>query len=63
MVSIAHVDEPAVERLLSEQRRYYSARAPEYDDWWFRRGRYALAADAREAWFAAGTGIWTGKGR
>jgi hypothetical protein len=49
LVSIAHVDEPAVERLLSEQRRYYSARAPEYDDWWFRRGRYALAADAREA--------------
>ena len=42
----------AVERLLSEQRRYYSARAPEYDDWWFRRGRYSLDADAAEAWFA-----------
>ena len=52
MVSIARVDESAVERLLSEQRRYYSARAPEYDDWWYRRGRYTLDADAREAWFA-----------
>jgi SAM-dependent methyltransferase len=46
------VDEPAVESLLSEQRRYYSARAPEYDDWWLRREGYALDADAREGWFA-----------
>jgi SAM-dependent methyltransferase len=47
-----NLDEPTVERLLSEQRRYYAARAPEYDDWWFRRGRYTLAADAEAAWFA-----------
>jgi demethylmenaquinone methyltransferase/2-methoxy-6-polyprenyl-1,4-benzoquinol methylase len=40
------------EALLSEQRRYYSARAPEYDDWWLRRGRYVLDADAEAAWFA-----------
>lgn len=40
------------ESLLDEQRRYYSARAPEYDDWWLRRGRYALDADAEAAWFA-----------
>jgi len=40
------------ESLLAEQRRYYSARAPEYDDWWFRRGRYALDAEAEAAWFA-----------
>ncbi len=46
------MDEPAVERLLSEQRRYYGARAPEYDDWWFRRARYALDAEAAEGWFA-----------
>jgi demethylmenaquinone methyltransferase/2-methoxy-6-polyprenyl-1,4-benzoquinol methylase len=38
--------------LLDEQRRYYRARAPEYDDWWLRRGRYALPADAEAAWFA-----------
>jgi SAM-dependent methyltransferase len=46
------MDEPAVERLLSEQRRYYSARAPEYDDWWFRRGRYRLDAESASGWFA-----------
>jgi demethylmenaquinone methyltransferase/2-methoxy-6-polyprenyl-1,4-benzoquinol methylase len=46
------VDEPAVESLLSEQRRYYSARAPEYDDWWLRREGYALEPGAREGWFA-----------
>ena len=45
-------DDPAVERLLSEQRRYYGARAPEYDDWWFRRARYRLDAAAESAWFA-----------
>jgi SAM-dependent methyltransferase len=46
------VDEPAVESLLSEQRSYYRARAPEYDDWWLRREGYTLDADAREGWFA-----------
>ena len=46
------MDEPAVESLLSEQRRYYSARAPEYDDWWLRRDRYALDDEAEEGWFA-----------
>ena len=43
--------------LLQEQRRYYAERAPEYDDWWLRRGQYAtgpaederFAADAAEA--------------
>ena len=46
------MDESAVERLLSEQRRYYSARAPEYDDWWYRRARYRLDDEAAEEWFA-----------
>jgi SAM-dependent methyltransferase len=46
------VDESPVEGLLSEQRRYYTARAPEYDDWWFRRGRYSLDAEAAEGWFS-----------
>ena len=46
------MDEPAVERLLSEQRRYYGARAPEYDDWWFRRARYTLDAEAARRWSA-----------
>ncbi len=46
------MDETAVERVLAEQRRYYSARAPEYDDWWFRRARYTLDGEAAEGWFA-----------
>lgn len=28
------------DELLAEQRSYYRARAPEYDEWWQRRGRY-----------------------
>jgi SAM-dependent methyltransferase len=38
--------------LLAEQRRYYAARAPEYDDWWFRRGRYELPPEAKARWEA-----------
>ena len=49
---VAGVDESSVERLLAEQRRYYGARAPEYDDWWFRRGRYAVDDEAAQRWFA-----------
>jgi demethylmenaquinone methyltransferase/2-methoxy-6-polyprenyl-1,4-benzoquinol methylase len=37
---------------LSEQKRYYAERAPEYDDWWYRRGRYELDADAHARWQA-----------
>ena len=46
------MDEHAVQSLLSEQQRYYRARASEYDDWWFRRGRYTLDGEAREGWLA-----------
>ena len=45
------MDGAAVDRLLEEQRRYYRARAPEYDDWWFRRGRYRLDAETAARWF------------
>jgi demethylmenaquinone methyltransferase/2-methoxy-6-polyprenyl-1,4-benzoquinol methylase len=41
-----------VEPVLTEQVAYYDARAPEYEDWWFRRGRYALPADEAARWFA-----------
>ena len=36
--------------LVSEQKRYYAERAPEYDDWWYRRGRYELQPDALARW-------------
>ena len=38
--------------LLREQKRYYAERAPEYDDWWYRRGRYELEPDALARWQA-----------
>jgi 2-polyprenyl-3-methyl-5-hydroxy-6-metoxy-1,4-benzoquinol methylase len=41
-----------VSELLQSQKRYYAARAPEYDDWWFRRGRFALPAEREAAWNA-----------
>lgn len=36
--------------LLAEQRAYYRARAPEYDEWWQRRGRYDRGADEQAEW-------------
>lgn len=38
--------------LLAEQARYYRERAPEYDDWWFRRGRFDRGEEANARWFA-----------
>ena len=35
-----------------EQKRYYAERAPEYDDWWYRRGRYELDPEALARWQA-----------
>ena len=37
---------------IDEQKRYYAERAPEYDDWWYRRGRYVLEPDALARWWA-----------
>jgi len=36
---------------LARQQEYYSARAPEYDEWWERRGRYDRGPDANATWF------------
>lgn len=38
--------------LLTAQRTYYQARAPEYDAWWERQGRYDRGPDANARWFA-----------
>ena len=38
--------------LLAEQIVYYRERAGEYDDWWFRAGRYDRGAERNAAWFA-----------
>jgi len=37
---------------VAEQKRYYAERAPEYDDWWYRRGRYELEPEALGRWQA-----------
>ncbi|HEY5053683.1 MAG TPA: class I SAM-dependent methyltransferase [Solirubrobacterales bacterium] len=40
------------EALLAEQGDYYRRRAPEYDDWWFRRELYDRGEEANSRWFA-----------
>jgi demethylmenaquinone methyltransferase/2-methoxy-6-polyprenyl-1,4-benzoquinol methylase len=46
------MDEATTDRLIAEQKAYYSARAPEYDDWWERRGRYDFGVDSNAHWAA-----------
>jgi demethylmenaquinone methyltransferase/2-methoxy-6-polyprenyl-1,4-benzoquinol methylase len=36
---------------LEEQQRYYDERAPEYDDWWLRRGMFDEGEAANARWF------------
>src|SRR4051794_29444856 len=38
--------------LLDEQRAYYRARAAEYDQWWFREGRYDRGPELNTRWFS-----------
>ena len=40
------------DRLLEDQVAYYRARAGEYDEWFFREGRYDRGAEHRRQWFA-----------
>ncbi len=41
----------ADDEFLAAQSSYYSARAPEYDDWWYRRGRYDSGPEVNAQWF------------
>lgn len=36
---------------LAEQQGYYNARAPEYDHWWHRQGRYDLGEKGNRGWW------------
>jgi demethylmenaquinone methyltransferase/2-methoxy-6-polyprenyl-1,4-benzoquinol methylase len=38
--------------LLAEQAQYYRDRAPEYDDWWFRRRKFDHGIGSNASWFA-----------
>ena len=42
--------EPVDASVLDEQLAYYRARAPEYDDWFERRGRYDRGGEATRVW-------------
>ena len=38
------------DEVLSEQLAYYRGRAPEYDEWWQRRGRYDRGEEETREW-------------
>src|SRR5258706_15527373 len=48
-IATAQPTDPAI---LAEQVAYYRKRAGEYDEWWFRTGRYDHGAELNAAWFA-----------
>jgi demethylmenaquinone methyltransferase/2-methoxy-6-polyprenyl-1,4-benzoquinol methylase len=41
----------SVSHNLAEQLEYYRARASEYDEWWFRQGRYDRGPELNGRWF------------
>lgn len=43
---------PVPAPILDEMVDYYRARAPEYDEWWQRQGRYDRGPEANARWFA-----------
>jgi 2-polyprenyl-3-methyl-5-hydroxy-6-metoxy-1,4-benzoquinol methylase len=45
--------DPDIERAVTEQIGYYGERAPEYDDWFFRRGRYDRGDAFNRTWSEA----------
>ncbi|HEY7595074.1 MAG TPA: methyltransferase domain-containing protein, partial [Actinophytocola sp.] len=42
----------AMRDIVEEQKEYYRERAGEYDEWWFREGRWALSGTAALGWRA-----------
>jgi SAM-dependent methyltransferase len=49
---VADGTEGSRSELLGEQLAYYRARAPEYDEWWRRAGRYDRGPEATSRWTA-----------
>lgn len=47
-----HATEQNLERLVADQLSYYRKRAPEYDDWFFRRGRFDRGPELNARWVA-----------
>jgi SAM-dependent methyltransferase len=48
---------PSQKRLLAEQIEYYRARAPEYDDWFLRRGHYDHGPELAAVWERETAGV------
>ncbi len=53
------MSEPVSSRTLIEMVNYYRARANEYDEWFYRRGRYDLGQEANARWFAEANQVFT----
>ncbi len=51
-VSDLNTTDQDIQRTLAEQRDYYRARAAEYDEWFFRQGRYDHGEEANARWRA-----------
>jgi ubiquinone/menaquinone biosynthesis C-methylase UbiE len=45
--------------MLGEMVNYYRARANEYEEWFYRRGRYDLGQEANARWFAEANQVFT----
>jgi ubiquinone/menaquinone biosynthesis C-methylase UbiE len=43
---------------LTEQQAYYRARAPEYDQWFLRQGRYDQGPELNQRWFDEVAEVW-----
>lgn len=45
------MEQPVAARTLQEMKTYYQERAREYDEWFYRRGRYDRGVEANVRWF------------
>ncbi len=53
------MSEPVPSQILNEKVNYYRARANEYDEWFYRYGRYDLGHEANTRWFAEANQVFT----
>ena len=54
-----HMNEPVSSKTLNEMKDYYRARANEYDEWFYRRGRYDRGLEGNARWFAEADEVFT----
>jgi demethylmenaquinone methyltransferase/2-methoxy-6-polyprenyl-1,4-benzoquinol methylase len=53
------MNRPVSDDTLQEMKTYYRERAREYDEWFYRQGRYAHSPEANERWFAEADEMFT----